>query len=209
MLMSRSDLVLVRFTCLPFLCKAGHHQPSTMYIDASVDLKRSKFSVQRKPPLAFEHIKVMDYLLPSSKYQSSMSEYPHPAWPFFGETSAPPVPMPQFASSPGNSPRPWGSYNRNPFQNTSANNPGSVGPQGPPVSHSGIRFIPFLFERRQGNVGYEANARPCCQGLSGILKTFISHRMAHPDSEVVAFHTENGTNGKKRVTVTFETNDEE
>ena len=41
-----------------------------------------------------------------------------------------------------------------------------------------------------------------------MVKTFISHRIAHPDTEVVAFRTENGTNGKKRVTVTFEMNDE-
>ncbi|KAF8469418.1 hypothetical protein DFH94DRAFT_697337 [Russula ochroleuca] len=120
-----------------------------------------------------------------------MSECPYPSWPFFGETSAPPPSMPQFASSPRNSPRPWGNYNRNytPFPNTVANNLSSVGSQAVP-----------------GN-GYEANAPPHCQGsLSGILKQFLCHRIAHPDSEVVAFHTESGTNGKTRVTVTFETN---
>jgi hypothetical protein len=65
-----------------------------------------------------------------------MSEYPHPLYPFFGETSAPPLPIPQFASSPRNSPRSWGNYNRNytPFPNTVANNLGSVGPQPLPVS---------------------------------------------------------------------------
>ncbi|KAF8469425.1 hypothetical protein DFH94DRAFT_685376 [Russula ochroleuca] len=138
-----------------------------------------------------------------------MSEYPHPAWPFFGESSAPPQPMPQIASSPRNSPRPRGNYNHYaPFPNTVANNLGAVGPQAIPVSHSGIRFIPFLFADGQQGNGYEVNAPPYCQGsLSGIIKTFISHRIAHPDSEVVAFHTESGTNGKKRVTVTFETND--
>jgi hypothetical protein len=138
-----------------------------------------------------------------------MSECPYPSWPFFGETSAPPPSMPQFASSPRNSPRPWGNYNRNytPFPNTVANNLSSVGSQAVPVSRSRIRFIPFLHADGQQGNGYEANAPPHCQGsLSGILKQFLCHRIAHPDSEVVAFHTESGTNGKTRVTVTFETN---
>jgi hypothetical protein len=148
LLMSRSDLVPVRFTCLPFLRKAGTSLTIPCTSMHPLFCSAQIFQSHENLPWPFEHIKVMDNLLPSSKYNSSMSEYPHPAWPFFGETSAPPVPMPHFASSPRNSPRPWDTYNRNPFQNTA-----SVGPLGPPVSHSGIRFIPFLFERLTGQRG--------------------------------------------------------
>ena len=36
------------------------------------------------------------------------------------------------------------------------------------------------------------------------MKQILGFRIAHPDSEVVGFHTETGDNGKVRVTVTFE-----
>jgi hypothetical protein len=41
--------------------------------------------------------------------------------------------------------------------------------------------------------------------LSGILKRVLSERMAHPESEVIAYHKESGDNGKTKITVTFET----
>ena len=40
--------------------------------------------------------------------------------------------------------------------------------------------------------------------LSGILKKILSERMAHPQSEVIAYHKESGNHGKMRITVTFE-----
>jgi hypothetical protein len=41
--------------------------------------------------------------------------------------------------------------------------------------------------------------------LSGILKRVLSERIAHPESEVIAYHKESGDHGKMKITVTFET----
>jgi hypothetical protein len=58
---------------------------------------------------------------------------------------------------------------------------------------------------QQGNA-YESNGPPHCRGiLSGILKRVLSERMAHPESEVIAYHKESGDRGKMKITVTFET----
>lgn len=65
----------------------------------------------------------------------------------------------------------------------------------------------FLYadKPQQGNA-YEANDPPHCRGiLSGILKKVLSERMAHPESEVIAYHKESGDHGKMKITVTFET----
>ncbi|KAI0271002.1 hypothetical protein BGY98DRAFT_1100492 [Russula aff. rugulosa BPL654] len=126
-----------------------------------------------------------------------MSEYPQASqasWPQFGEASVPPpVPIP-FALSARNTPLPWGNYRQNytPFPIAVANNVGAFGgPQPRPP--------------QQGNA-YEANDPPHCRGiLSGILKKVLSERMAHPESEVIAYHKESGDHGKMKITVTFET----
>jgi len=39
--------------------------------------------------------------------------------------------------------------------------------------------------------------------LSDVLKRALSERMAHPQSEVIAYHKESGDNGKYKITVTF------
>ena len=81
---------------------------------------------------------------------SGNQEFPNPAWYFNGEASAPPpVSMPQYASSPRNSPHPW----RAPvpyytFTNAANNLAGSVAPPAPapapPVRFLSSAFIPFL-----------------------------------------------------------------
>src|SRR6266849_6855424 len=69
----------------------------------------------------------------------------------------------------------------------------------------GSVFVLVLICGQQGNA-YEANGPPRCPGiLSGILKRVLSERMAHPESEVIAYHKESGDYGKMRITVTFET----
>jgi len=65
----------------------------------------------------------------------------------------------------------------------------------------------FLYADKfqQGNT-YDANGPPRCRGiLSGVLKKFLSERMAHPESEVIAYYKESGDHGKIKITVTFET----
>ncbi|KAF8490795.1 hypothetical protein F5888DRAFT_1637906 [Russula emetica] len=130
-----------------------------------------------------------------------MSEYPQApqaSWPLFGEASVPPpVPMP-FALSARNTPLPLRDYRQNytPFSVAVANNVGSD----PSLSS-------FLYadKLQQGNAN-EANDPPHCRGiLSGMLKRVLSERMAHPESEVIAYHKESGDHGKMKITVTFET----
>ena len=143
-----------------------------------------------------------------------MSEYPQPSqasWSLFGEASAvpPPVPIP-FGSSPRNTPLPWGNYRQNytPFPIAVANNVSSFGgPQPPTVSLLWDASSNKLYadKPQQGNV-YETNGPPHSRGiLSGILKRVLSERMAHSESEVIAYHKERGDHGKMKITVTFET----
>ena len=144
-----------------------------------------------------------------------MSEYPQASqtsWPLFGETSVPPpVPIP-CALSARNTPLPWRNYRQNytPFPIAVANNVGSFGgPQPHPVSlfwEPSLSSFLSADKPQQGNA-YEANdPPPHYRGiLSGTLKKVLSERMAHPESEVIAYYKESGENGKMRITVTFET----
>jgi hypothetical protein len=143
-----------------------------------------------------------------------MSEYPQAlqaSWPLFEEAPVPPpAPIP-FASSARNTPLPWRNYYQNytPFPIAVANNVGSVGGLQPhPVSLLyGPALSLFLYaDKPQGNVYYEANDPPHSRGLfSSTLKRVLSERMAHPESEVIAYHKESSDHGKMKITVTFET----
>ena len=141
-----------------------------------------------------------------------MSEYPQApqgSLSLLGGASVPP-PVP-FASSARNSPLPWRNYRQDytPFPIAAANWVGSVGGPQPQVRYPALGFAFVLIDKPQQGYAYEANSPPHCRGiLSGIVKKVLNERMAHPESDVIAYHKESGDHGKTKITVTFETSGE-